>query len=96
MAGFSEGLPDDERRDGYDRDQVAGICARIEAGESLRKICKEQGMPSPATLHQWRLRYPLFAEMYGAAQPDSGGPGRPAASQAAAQTPLGPARQLHR
>ncbi|CAN5892777.1 hypothetical protein BH11PSE1_BH11PSE1_33080 [soil metagenome] len=68
MAGFSERLPEDERRDGYDRDQVADICARIEAGESLRKICKEDGMPSPATLHQWRLRYPLFAEMYGAAR----------------------------
>ena len=68
MAGFSEGLPEDERRDGYDPDQVAEICARIEAGQSLRKICKEAGMPSPATLHQWRLRHPLFAQMYGAAR----------------------------
>lgn len=68
MAGFSEPPPGDARRDGYDREQVAQICARIEAGESLRKICKEEGMPSPATLHQWRMRYPLFAEMYGAAR----------------------------
>lgn len=65
---FSEDLPEDERREGYDPDQVAAICTRIEAGESLRQICREPGMPSPQTLHQWRLRYPLFAERYGAAR----------------------------
>ncbi|WP_340646252.1 hypothetical protein [Phenylobacterium sp.] len=68
MAGFSERLPQDERRDGYDRDQVAGLCARVEAGESLRQICKDPGVPSPATLHQWRMRHPEFAQMYAAAR----------------------------
>lgn len=30
-----------------------GICARIEQGESLRKIAKEEGMPKEATFLGW-------------------------------------------
>ena len=31
------------------------ICSRIAAGESLRKICKDNGMPNPSTVFFWLL-----------------------------------------
>ncbi|MDO8378754.1 hypothetical protein [Phenylobacterium sp.] len=66
--GFGDEAPQDARRNGYDPDLAAAVCARIEAGESLRRICREPGMPSPQTLHQWRMGDPLLAERYAAAQ----------------------------
>lgn len=32
------------------------ICERLAAGESLRAICRDDGMPSDATVRQWALQ----------------------------------------
>ena len=36
------------------------ICARIAAGETWSKMCGTRGMPSYATLYQWRDQHPDF------------------------------------
>lgn len=39
----------------YTLELVTNICNRIALGESLRKICKEEGMPYRQTVHDWLL-----------------------------------------
>ena len=38
------------------------IVARRAAGQSLKTICAEPGMPCRDTVHHWTLAYPAFAE----------------------------------
>jgi hypothetical protein len=40
------------------------ICLRLAGGDSLKKICKEPGMPHKDTVIKWVLKNPEFAEMY--------------------------------
>lgn len=40
------------------------ICLRIAEGESLREIVKSEGMPERATIYEWLLRRPDFADQY--------------------------------
>jgi hypothetical protein len=40
------------------------ICLRIAEGESLREIVKTEGMPERATIYEWLLRRPDFADQY--------------------------------
>jgi len=40
------------------------ICNRIANGESLRAICREDGMPVISTVLKWKLEKPLFSEQY--------------------------------
>lgn len=44
------------------------ICERIAGGESLRTICKDRDMPSPATVFKWLNNQPTFAEQYARAR----------------------------
>jgi hypothetical protein len=44
----------------YCEDMAARICARIEAGESLRAICRPRDMPGAATVHRWAAVRPAF------------------------------------
>lgn len=44
----------------YDEDLARQICARVEAGESLRAICKPREMPGAATVHRWAAVRPDF------------------------------------
>lgn len=46
----------------YSAELGAEICRRIEAGESLRAICKPRDMPGAATVHRWAGLVPEFAE----------------------------------
>lgn len=39
----------------FDADIAAGICSRLATGESLRSICREDGMPPDSTVRQWVL-----------------------------------------
>lgn len=39
---------------------AARICERVEAGESLRAICKPRDMPGAATVHRWAAVRPEF------------------------------------
>ena len=40
------------------------ICARIEAGETVRQVAADPNMPSYCTIFQWRRVHPEFDEMY--------------------------------
>jgi hypothetical protein len=40
------------------------ICLRIAEGESLREIVKTEGMPERATIYEWLLKKPDFADQY--------------------------------
>jgi hypothetical protein len=42
------------------------ICARIEAGETVRQVAADPAMPSYATLFRWRKVQPDFEAMYAA------------------------------
>ena len=40
------------------------ICLRIAEGESLREIVRSEGMPERATVYDWLLKRPDFADQY--------------------------------
>lgn len=40
------------------------ICARIAEGESLRAVCRDEGMPGRATVFRWRDKNPAFDGQY--------------------------------
>lgn len=51
--------------------ELAGeICGRLAGGESLNKICKENGMPSMVTVYQWIATNKEFANNYMRARED--------------------------
>jgi hypothetical protein len=53
------------------------ICRRIEAGESLRRICADPDMPAKSTLMRWRLAHPEFGLRYAAARGEQPSAPRP-------------------
>lgn len=46
----------------------AAICKRIADGETLREICREDGMPAWRTVYDWRRLFPDFATQLAAAR----------------------------
>jgi len=40
------------------------ICERLAAGESLRSICRDESMPSAATIYAWLVRNESFLKLY--------------------------------
>lgn len=52
----------------YNADVAATICSRMACGESLRRICLEDAMPSATSVFLWLTKYPEFAENYAKAQ----------------------------
>jgi hypothetical protein len=43
---------------------AASICERIALGESLRAICRDEGMPGQTTVFEWLSQDASFAEQY--------------------------------
>lgn len=43
------------RPSSYTSEIAATICERLAAGESLRSICRDDGMPHRATVHRWLI-----------------------------------------
>lgn len=41
------------RRSSYNKDIATIICERLSLGESLREICREDGMPTKTTVMRW-------------------------------------------
>lgn len=39
----------------YTPEIAAAICERLATGDSLRKICRDDGMPAEATVRQWAI-----------------------------------------
>jgi hypothetical protein len=52
----------------YSQDIATIICAKIADGHSLRKICREEGIPSLTTVFEWLAAKPDFAEQYARAR----------------------------
>lgn len=44
------------------------ICARLADGESLRTVCKDEGMPCKSTVFNWLRTIPEFRANYGVAK----------------------------
>lgn len=47
------------------------FCSRIALGDSLRKVVKDDDMPSHTTIYNWFGVYPEFIEQYARAKQDS-------------------------
>ena len=54
--------------DGYGQDTADSICDRLADGESLRKICRSDDMPSTSTVCKWLGKNGEFAEQYARAR----------------------------
>jgi hypothetical protein len=48
----------------YTPELAATICERIASGESLKGICREEGMPSHVAVLRWALTIPEFRNLY--------------------------------
>lgn len=51
----------------YSQELVEIICARIADGESLRAICRDEGMPAKGTVFRWIAQIKEFQDQYEAA-----------------------------
>lgn len=50
-------------------DEIAiAICSRLSDGESLRKICCDDGMPGQTTVYRWLMEREDFREQYACAR----------------------------
>lgn len=54
----------------YTEDLGDAICAEIALGRSLVKICKDEGMPNPASVYRWRRLHIEFSTNYAHARED--------------------------
>lgn len=52
----------------YSAELAASICERIALGESLRAICRDEGMPGQTTVFEWLSQDAAFAEQYARAR----------------------------
>lgn len=52
----------------YTQELADTICERLCIGESLRSICREDGMPRLATIFRWLANKPGFSEQYARAR----------------------------
>lgn len=52
------------RQSEYTQEVADAICERIADGESLRAICRDEAMPSKATVFRWLVEYPDFETKY--------------------------------
>ena len=58
------------RPSSYSPEIVETICIRLGLGESLKKICQDEGMPSQSMVYSWLLKHAEFQEMYTRARED--------------------------
>jgi len=58
------------RPSSYTAKMGATICTRLVAGESLNKMCQDDGMPSVATVYNWLAANQNFLEIYTRARED--------------------------
>ena len=52
----------------YNKHMSTLICLRISEGQSLREICRSEGMPTRAAVYEWLLRFPDFVDQYARAR----------------------------
>lgn len=56
------------RPSGFTEDIASTICSRLANGESLRKICADDSMPSTSTVCKWLSERREFSEQYARAR----------------------------
>jgi len=56
------------RPSSYTEQMANLICIRLAEGDSLNKICKEDGMPDKATVFRWLATDPSFCDKYARAR----------------------------
>lgn len=61
-------MADRGRPTDYSWEVVAPILERLADGESLRSICREDAMPSKASIFLWLSKYPDFSDQYAKAR----------------------------
>jgi len=54
----------------YTEETAATICTRLIEGESLRSICRDDGMPHISTVYRWLFAHEIFREQYARAKED--------------------------
>jgi len=54
----------------YTEDLAVEICTRIAEGQSLTKICKDEHMPTVATVYRWLFKDKDFCDKYARARED--------------------------
>jgi hypothetical protein len=54
----------------FSQELAAAVCERMANGESLRQICRDDPMPSYATVMKWAATIPEFAANYARARTD--------------------------
>lgn len=54
----------------YTDELATEICRRIVEGESLTRICKDEGMPNVSSVYLWLLKNKDFSNMYTRAKED--------------------------
>jgi hypothetical protein len=52
----------------YNPDVGSAICERIASGESLKSVCRDEGMPAHTTVLRWALTNPDFRNQYATAR----------------------------
>lgn len=56
------------RKSDFTKDKADAICDRIGLGESLRRICADDGMPAVGTVCRWLAENAEFQEQYARAR----------------------------
>jgi hypothetical protein len=54
----------------YSHELAAKICSKLAHGQSVRTICRVDGMPNPDTIYEWLRVHKEFAEQYAKAKDD--------------------------
>ena len=54
----------------YDQGVADEVCRRVAAGESLRAVCRAEGMPAESTVREWVSANESFAAQYARARDD--------------------------
>lgn len=52
----------------YTPELAKEICDRLETGETLRSVCRSEGMPSKQAVLRWRDQVPDFGDQYARAR----------------------------
>lgn len=55
----------------YTQEKADAICELLSQGISLRSVCKEEGMPSGATVFKWMRDNEMFLKQYARAKEES-------------------------
>lgn len=59
------------RPSGYSQELADLICERLAQGESLRSVCRDEGMPAISSIFKWMREHEAFSKQYALAKQES-------------------------